>query len=62
MTGGLPRLGVVTIGQSPRVDLVPELLPRLGRVEVVERGALDDLGRAEIAALAPGETTVERLG
>ncbi|AUS79957.1 hypothetical protein C1701_18270 [Actinoalloteichus sp. AHMU CJ021] len=61
MTGGLPRLGVVTIGQSPRVDLVPELLPRLGRVEVVERGALDDLGRAEIAALAPGETTVERL-
>lgn len=49
------RLGVVTIGQSPRVDMVPEMLPLLGLPAdaVVERGALDGLSAAGIAALAP---------
>jgi protein AroM len=50
-----PRLGLVTIGQAPRADIVPEMADLLGPgVEIVERGALDGLGRPEIAALAPG--------
>lgn len=50
------RVGMVTIGQAPRVDVVPEMADLMGPgVEVAERGALDDLGAAEIAGLAPGE-------
>lgn len=49
-----PRLAFVTIGQSPRPDLVPEILERIGApVEAVEAGALDGLSAAEVAALAP---------
>lgn len=59
------RLGLVTIGQSPRADIVPEMADVLGPgVEIVERGALDGLGRPEIMALAPGpddEILVTRL-
>lgn len=47
------RLGVLTIGQSPRVDMVPELERWLPPVELVERGALDELTEADIAGLAP---------
>lgn len=46
-------LGIVTIGQSPRVDMVPELRRWLGQVEVIERGALDGLTPAEVARLRP---------
>lgn len=47
-------LGAITIGQSPRVDLVPEMARLLGdQIEIREAGALDDLGPAEIARLAP---------
>ena len=48
-----PRLGVVTIGQSPRDDLVPELVEWLPPVRITERGALDGLSAAEIRGLAP---------
>jgi protein AroM len=57
-------LGVVTIGQSPRSDMVPELINWLPSVEVRERGALDDLSPAQIEALAPtpgDETLTTRL-
>lgn len=48
------RLGMVTIGQAPRIDVVPEMAELIGpRAEIVERGALDGLDRAAIAALAP---------
>jgi protein AroM len=47
------RLGVLTIGQSPRVDMVPELARWLPPVDLVERGALDELPAAAIAELAP---------
>ncbi|HEY3501643.1 MAG TPA: AroM family protein [Actinocatenispora sp.] len=52
-------LGVVTIGQSPRVDMVPEMLPWLGLTpdSVVERGALDGLSASGISALAPTRRT-----
>jgi protein AroM len=45
---------VVTMGQSPRVDVVPEIAAALaGRAEVLEAGALDGATDAEVAALAP---------
>ncbi|EWS81319.1 AroM protein [Brachybacterium phenoliresistens] len=47
------RLGVVTIGQTPRTDLTPELEQLLPGVELVERGVLDRLTGAQIAQLAP---------
>lgn len=49
------KLGVVTIGQTPRVDLTPELEGLLPGVELVERGVLDGCTREQIAAFAPAE-------
>lgn len=47
--------GMITIGQSPRDDTVPEMEKILGPgVRVLQAGALDGLGRDEVAALAPG--------
>ncbi len=50
------RFAMVTIGQAPRADLVPDLRAELEGldVEVLEFGALDGLGEDEIEALAPG--------
>lgn len=49
------KVGAITIGQSPRVDVVPEMKEVLGEnIEIIEGGALDGLTREEIAALAPG--------
>jgi protein AroM len=60
-----PVVGLVTIGQSPRPDVVPEMVAVIGPgAEVREAGALDRLGRGEIAALAPtgsDEILVTRL-
>jgi protein AroM len=48
------RLGMVTIGQAPREDVVPEMAELIGPgVEILEGGALDGLARPEIARLAP---------
>ena len=57
------RLGVVTIGQSPRDDVVPELRALLPKnVIVVETGALDGLSKEEIPPpQAPERTLVTRL-
>lgn len=47
-------LGTVTIGQSPRVDIMPDIMPILGNnVEVIESGALDDLTKEDVAKMAP---------
>lgn len=60
-----PRIGMVTIGQAPRVDVVPDMADILGPgVEILERGALDGLDDARIAAMAPAgddEVLVTRL-
>jgi protein AroM len=56
-----PRIAFVTIGQSPRIDLTPEILARVGsKIDAIEFGALDDLSNAEVAAMAPkpGETSL----
>ena len=47
------RIGMVTVGQSPRVDVVSEIRGILGRVEIVERGCLDGLAKEEIESLKP---------
>jgi protein AroM len=61
-----PRFLFVTIGQTPRVDLVPEIVQHLpGTVEVHELGALDGMAAESVAGLspAPGEARlVTRLG
>lgn len=49
----MPCLGVVTIGQSPRTDMVPELRRWLGGADIAERGALDNLTTAEAGQLGP---------
>ncbi|MGH7322071.1 MAG: AroM family protein [Candidatus Rokuibacteriota bacterium] len=59
------RLGLVTIGQTPRSDVVPEMAAVIGSdVEVLERGALDGLDIRAITALAPApddEVLITRL-
>ena len=56
---------MITIGQAPRFDVVPDMADMLGpSIEVVERGALDGLTRSAIDALAPSrddEVLVTRL-
>ena len=65
LRGCPPIIGLITIGQSPRVDVVPEMAAVMGPgIEVREAGVLDGLGAAEIAALAPrgeDEILVTRL-
>lgn len=64
----IPRIGTVTIGQSPRDDVVPELqelvvTPRKD-IEIMEKGALDDLTLFEVKGLVPqpdDETLVTRM-
>ncbi|MFG3712546.1 AroM family protein [Micromonospora sp. NPDC049460] len=59
-----PTLGLVTIGQAPRVDLIPDVEAALSGVDWVEHGALDLLDADGIARLEPrgGERTlVSRL-
>lgn len=49
-------IGFATIGQTPRSDLVPYLVERLGvPVRVEERGVLDGLSADEIASLDRGD-------
>lgn len=50
------KIGAVTIGQSPRVDVTPDILPIFGeQVELIQAGALDGLSKAEIELMAPKE-------
>jgi len=48
------RIGMITIGQSPRVDIVPEMSEILGpEVEIVEAGVLDGLTLEEVKKFYP---------
>lgn len=48
------RLGLITIGQSPRQDIVQDMLPILGSShELLQRGALDNLTATQLQNLAP---------
>ena len=50
----MKNLGVVTIGQAPRVDLVPEIRSILGEeIQIIEKGALDGLSLKEVETFYP---------
>jgi protein AroM len=50
----LKKIGMITIGQSPRVDIVPEMQEILGTdVEILEAGALDGLTLEEVKRFFP---------
>ena len=52
---GARRVAFVTLGQSPRPDLVPDILSRMDvPVEPTEIGLLDDLDTRELAKARPG--------
>ena len=51
----LSRITFLTIGQTPRVDLVPDLVSTLpASVQIAELGALDGLDHDVVAELTPG--------
>lgn len=57
-------VGLVTIGQAPRTDLAEEYEQALAGAAIIQVGALDDLGEADVLGLAPGpgdEVLVTRL-
>lgn len=48
------RIGLITIGQSPRDDITKDLLLLIGQeIEIIEKGALDEISRDEIERLKP---------
>ena len=50
------KIGAITVGQSPRVDVTPDLWPIFGpNVELIEAGGLDGLSREEIETFVPEE-------
>ncbi|HEV8586376.1 MAG TPA: AroM family protein, partial [Methylomirabilota bacterium] len=58
------KIGMVTVGQAPRDDVVPDMMTLLPGVDILQAGALDGLDRAAIARLAPegdDEILVTRL-
>lgn len=52
----MKKIGLITIGQSPRDDVTVDLLPIFGpEIELCQAGALDGLTAGEIAAFVPEE-------
>lgn len=52
--GDSARIGLVTIGQAPRTDIVPAIRALLSEeVHILEAGCLDGMDRSEIAAFRP---------
>jgi protein AroM len=48
------KIGAITIGQSPRIDVTPEFEASLGiNAELVQAGALDGLSLEEVQKFAP---------
>jgi len=49
-----PKVGFLTIGQSPRVDVVSDIAGILGpEIDILDKGALDGLSQKEICRLRP---------
>ncbi len=60
----MARVGVITIGQSPRTDMVPEMAAHWTDVAIVEGGALDGWSAEQITAVpvrADDEVLTSRL-
>ena len=48
------KIGAITVGQSPRVDVTEDILDMFGpEVQLLEKGGLDGLSKEEILAFAP---------
>lgn len=48
------KIGAITIGQAPRVDVTSDILHILPKgIELIQRGALDGLSKEEIKKFAP---------
>ena len=56
----MKKVGVLTIGQSPRTDIMDDIGPMLqGSMKILEAGAIDGMSLEEVRLLAPGpEDTV----
>ncbi len=53
------KIGFLTIGQSPREDLTPEIKPLLlPHIEIIEYGLLDNLNDEEIENMNPGANEI----
>ena len=49
-----PRIGLITIGQSPRDDIVPDMMAQIGLdVNPIQMGAIDGLTLEQVTELAP---------
>jgi len=52
----MKKIGIITIGQSPRPDILPDMMMILGEgYEVIEAGALDDYSLEDIQKLDLGK-------
>lgn len=50
----MKKLGLITVGQAPRDDVIIDLLPIFGpEIELIQAGALDGLSLQEISSFAP---------
>ena len=50
------KIGAITIGQAPRVDVTCDIMDIFdGKIELLQRGGLDGLTRAEIETFVPEE-------
>lgn len=50
----MPKIGMITVGQSPRNDIAPAMSRIIGPgIEIIQKGALDGLSDTEIDELAP---------
>jgi protein AroM len=47
------KVGAITVGQSPRIDVLPDMEPFLQGIEIVQRGALDGMSPKELKAIEP---------
>ena len=48
------KIGAITIGQSPRDDIIRDIRPLLGEeIQLLQAGGLDGLSREEIEAFTP---------
>jgi len=50
------EIGMITIGQSPRNDVIAEIKVILDQMEIIQRGCLDELTNEQIGRLKPKET------
>ena len=57
----MKKIGFITIGQSPRDDIMQDIFPLISNdTEILQRGALDGLSEEDLKAIAPkpGDTVL----